>query len=479
MLKKSFPFIYFILFFLCASYFATILWISHEFHDPYFEYIIFNIESEKTDLDNFSSKILSNYLTYCILFPLFCTIIYIYLEQTIKYFLDTKVRNAQMRFIYNKLIFKKLPIYLVIFASIFAFLKFGIFDYIKISHNNKADYIQENYQDPKIVKITPDRNLKNLILIYVEGLNWSYGDKSIFQKDLLKELKQHEKLKFREYIQTPGAKITMSALVATQCGLPLKIVSFLADEYQNYHLENFLPGAKCLGQTLKDFGYNNIFLGGAKLSFAHKGDFLKAHGYDETYGFDYWLSLKNYHESDLKDWGLNDHNLFREARKKLDNLIAKKELFNLTILTLDTHGPNFPEKNCKKNASLHDSVQCSTREVAKFIEYVKDKGYLENTNIVIIGDHIGYPIKNTENKKIYNSWISKNTMPKNRETIIAFDIAPSILEFIGLRINEKKYGLGYSAFFNKPKNFDENRMNNMKQNILGRSKFYLDHLWTK
>ncbi len=474
---------YFLLFCFSASYLSTILWISDEFNNPYFEYILFNISSEKKDLDSFDNLIILKYIIYCLCYPILFSGFFVFLEKNLKYYSDNKVRSLAIRNFFNKFILYKLPIYLAVFATFFAFYKFGIFGYINNNYYNNSDYIKENYIDPKSIKILNRTKPKNLILIYVEGLDRSYGDLDVYKEDLLEELKKHEKLKFNQYIQVPGTEMTMAAIVATQCGIPLKIISILFDQHtQNNYLKFFLTKAKCLGQSLKDLGYNNIFLGGARLSFANKDNFLKSHGYDETYGLKYWLNSGRYTRSNMHGWGLHDKDLFVEAKRKLDELMQKKNLFNLTILTLDTHGPDFPDRFCKKNSTIKDVIRCSTNQIADFIQYIKDKDYLDNTNIVVIGDHLGIMaserIIKLKDRTIYNSWISKDEFPKNRNQIVAFDIAPSIIEFIGFDIEGDRYGLGYSAFFNKPKNFDENIINDIKKNVLNRSNFYTD-LWKK
>lgn len=243
---------------------------------------------------------------------------------------------------------------------------------------------------------------------------------------------------------------------------------------------NFFPGVTCLGDSLKKLGYSNTFLGGAHPTFAAKGSFLRDHGYDERYGKKEWAKTGKYSKDDLTGWGLKDDNLFTEARSKLDQLVKKNKPFNLTILTLNNHPPEgYQTKNCKNGQFYENKVKCSSNEIANFIQYVKDKNYLKNTNIVILGDHLSSAktpvldkLNKIKNRTIYNSWISQDKFSKNREKILHFDFAPSILEFIGFDIKNHKYGLGYSGFAKTAKKFDENRDKTIEQNVLKDSKFY-------
>ena len=48
-------------------------------------------------------------------------------------------------------------------------------------------------------------------------------------------------------------------------------------------MSSFFPQNICLGDILKNSGYENYFVQGANLRFAGKDVFLKSHGFDHLY----------------------------------------------------------------------------------------------------------------------------------------------------------------------------------------------------
>lgn len=402
-------------------------------------------------------------------------------EESLKHFLRKKITPKYYKKI-ERFIVNRIPTYIILAVTIFAFIKFDIAN--DLTYEKGDDYFSKNYINPADIKINK-KNPKNLILIYVESLENTYSNKDLFQKDLLQSLNSHKKISFDNFVQVPGTGWTMAGMTASQCGIPLKALMLEDINLQGERLKSFLPNAVCLGDSLKKLGYKNIFLGGAPLEFAGKGKFLKSHGYDEIYGRDDWLASGRYNESDMNNWGLQDDDLFSEAKTQLDQLISSKKLFNLTLLTVNTHLPKgFMSKDCAKKGgkAFQDIVSCAADEVEDFIQYAHQKGYLENTNIVIMGDHLAMQnplydkLKTVKNRTIFNLWISKNHIAKNRDETVHFDIAPSILEFIGFDIVGDRYGLGYSAFSHKKMQPNLNRIIDMEHGLLKGSKIY-DHLW--
>ncbi len=350
---------------------------------------------------------------------------------------------------------------------------------------NKDDFIKDNYIKPVVVKSHKIKQ-KNLILIYIESLEKTYGNKLIFGENLLKSLDDLPGFEFKNYTQTPNTEWTMAAIVGSQCGIPLKS-TVIAREPMNAvgaFSKQFLPSAICLGDVLKEAGYYNEYMQGASLGFAGKGKFFQGHGYHNIRGREEWLATK-YSSEDMSEWGLYDDLLMQEAKITLDSLVKSKKLFNLTILTLDTHFPNgYFSQTCKNGGgkNFQDIIKCSSNEVTKFIKYIIDKGYLEHTNIVILGDHLAMPNEISDlvikepKRSIYNKWITKDNFEANRQEITHFDISPTILSFIGFGVSQGRFGLGYSAFGKNINNYDPKLVGDYHLHLTKQSVFYND-LW--
>jgi phosphoglycerol transferase len=358
---------------------------------------------------------------------------------------------------------------------------------IKRSFVKNTDYFQSHYVNPHRM-VFHAAHPKNLILIYVESLENTYADPALFGRDLLKPLhdRQEKFVSFETYKQMPGTGWTMAAIVSTQCAVPLKTLTLFSNmNVMGQSLQVFLPKAKCLGDILAEQGYTNVFMNGSSLDFSGKGTFLKSHHYTEVYGRSEWIAkgvLRG--AEDLNAWGLPDDRMFEQAKIKLSALIKSHKPFNLTLLTVDSHGPSgFINQSCQKK-SYHDFkgvISCSAEELSDFINFVKDHGWLDQVDIVILGDHLAMDnpvydkLQAHSERTIFNMIISPQKLVKNTNTIVHFDLLPTLLDLLGIQYEGNQLGLGYSAIsprFVQP----ADRLALMEASIAQYSKTY-NQLW--
>lgn len=313
------------------------------------------------------------------------------------------------------------------------------------------DWIATLYRKPASFDI-PKRK-KNLVLIYGESLEFSYGTRP-FDGHLLHALEHGELAhakSFAHFKQMAGTGWTIAGMVASQCGVPLKPLGIFGQNQFGDNANQFLPNALCLGDVLRTSGYRNVFLGGASTKFAGKGMFLHAHGYDEVLGREEWRSRNP--EFPLNEWGLNDDDLFAEALKKLALLSRSGDPFNLTILTVGMHPPDgFLAPSCPRTfGDLRDTVACTAHLIDHFVESAHSAGYLENTDVVVLGDHLSQ--RNSQHEKldavaersVFNEFLTSSDLQPNRSEIDHFDLAPTILSALGYRFPGGEFGLGCSA----------------------------------
>lgn len=317
----------------------------------------------------------------------------------------------------------------------------------------QQDYFSDGYRDPGQVALSASGRPRNLVLIYVESLENAYGNADLFGKDLLAPLGRLGGHSFAAYHQVPGATWTIAGMVATQCGVPLAVYS---SEEMRFSDEGraFLPGATCLGDILQAHGYRNVFMGGAPLSFAGKGTFLRDHGYGERYGKEEWVAAGT-RWGDLGGWGLFDDALLARARKRLAELHASGQPFNLTLLTLDTHNPQgFVSPTCARQGvrDFAGLVGCTSGQLAEFVRFAQDQGYLEDTVLVILGDHlaVGNPVydkvRRQADRTIVNLFVGAPAPPRPAQALVPFDMFPSLLDILGIKVPGGRLGLGVSAW---------------------------------
>lgn len=382
----------------------------------------------------------------------------------------------------GQVLYSALPVAAITVGVTALLLKLSAFSFV--GYRFADDHFSGHFANPKNVNLKAMK-LKNLVLIYVESLENTYGDTRAFEKDLLRPIRQLGGVSFDSYLPAAGTTWTIAGMVATQCGVPLRVYSeYNIKKRHATQTRSFLPGATCLGDILQTNGYHNVFLGGAPLSFAGKGEFLKDHGYQTVYGRDEW-EKEGLMPSEVNEWGLYDSALFERAKAKVKILHESGQRFNLTLLTLDTHNPRgFLSKFCISRGAkkFEDIVECTSQQLADFIKFLSDSGYLKDTNVVILGDHLAVPnpvfdrLKLVPERHIFNQFISDAAPAKNTDVILPFDLFPTIIEFTGIQVQGDRLGLGYSGFFEPEVRRPEHRLEELTLPSLGGSASY-NSLW--
>lgn len=372
----------------------------------------------------------------------------------------------------------------ILLAAAVAFWLWDVSAFKYLEANFGPDYFGANYVPPGAVALH-ETQAKNLVLIYVESLETGYADRNAFGRNLLEPLTALHGTSFPDYEQAPGTGWTIAAMVATQCAVPLERVSIFDGNTQGQMMESFLGKAVCLSDLLAQRGYRNVFMGGASSSFAGKDKFLRQHHYHEIYGKEEWLQ-RGASESAMNGWGLYDADLFREAKARLRGLAASKQKFNLSLLTVDTHEPaGMLSPQCAQQgyADRFDGVvSCTAAAVADFVRYAERNGYLENTNVVIVGDHLSRKnplspqLAQMPRRTIFNAFLAHEAPVPNRAQLLHFDLLPTIMEFIGYQVPGGRLGLGYSGFNAHRRLPPPERLAAMERDLLNRSSEYLA-LW--
>lgn len=477
--------------YLCAFFLIAIAyWVADNFGEPSLEQLLYHAQFGMGGLVDTDAAVIKSFLIWCALLPLLSSLLLVLIEYSIALFLThgsthwlTKpARMANIHFIkvFYWFIGHRAPLYALTAAAIYFGIQFSVTIFL---HNQFGkDYFAAHYLNPTAVKVEVVRP-KNLVLIYVESLENSYKEPKLFGKNLLSSLDHLKGLSFTDYRKAPGTWWTIAGITATQCGVPLKSVSLYDGNDQGEKMKTFLPNAVCLGDVLHEAGYHNVYMGGDALGFAGKGMFFKDHHYDEVYGRD---ELKGkLTDAELNFWGLYDDHLFAAVKTKLVELHKKQQPFNLTVTTIDTHGPDGHFSDYCKSLGVktfEGIVECTSHQVAGLVKFIKRSGYLKDTQVVILGDHLAMenPVSDkldrVKERLIFNQFISNSHFEKNRNHILPFDMFPTILDFIGFKVQGGKLGLGYTAF---SKEIDMSLIpdyEEMNQDLLNQSEMYLD-LW--
>lgn len=328
-------------------------------------------------------------------------------------------------------------------------------EYIILSHTTSTLY-EENYIYPDKQMSAPAHK-RNLILIYLESFEQNYAKTEYYEANLIKSLQslQQQGNYSLEYRALNSANYSIGALVATHCGIPL-IFSQERDMYINSF---FLPETICFPEILKANNYQTEILKAADITFTDADKFALTHGYDKAWGKD--QILQQYPEFKQPQYqgtfgGLSDRALYDIAKKELARFSSDKP-FLLTLFSLDTHTPTTHiDSSCsKKFDDLRDAYMCADTAAADFISWLKNSPYWQNTNIIILGDHLlpgRIKTKRHPKRSIFNVFLN---LPQTHQIsqdkqFSALDIPASILESLDFELKNHSFGLGRSIFSDEP-----------------------------
>ena len=368
--------------------------------------------------------------------------------------------------------------------------KFHVREYIKLQKQNST-FIEDNYVDPKNVKITFPEQKRNLIYIYLESMETTYMDKEHGGNqdiNLIPELTELalENTNFSNTellggaLQACNTSWTIAGMVAQTSGIPLKI-PFDSNEYIGY--DKYLPGVYNLGDILNDNGYKNVLMIGSASAFAGRDTFFTLHGNYEIKDYYTAIDEKIIKKNHYEFWGMEDSYLFKWAKKELKKLSKGNQPFNLTLLTVNTHFPDgYIEDDCEvvvEDNQYANTIACSSKQVGEFINWVQKQDFYDNTTIILVGDHLTMAdnsiLKSDDYiRTIYNVIINSAISSDNTKNRIftSMDLFPTTLASLGITIENNKLGLGVNLYSNEKTLAEKFGIENIDMELSKKSSFY-------
>ena len=384
--------------------------------------------------------------------------------------------------------------------TVFAAFDVELVEYL-FHQSADTDLYEKYYKDPDEVSITfPDKK-RNLVYIILESMETSYLSKDLggaMEENLIPELYDlaEENLCFSNsndkvggFYTTKGATWTIGSMVAQTAGIPLKTPTEDVNQY-GASGEAFLPGVTTLTDILHDAGYTQALMVGSDVRFGGRKVYYEQHGMDAI--FDIYTARKdgiipaNY----FVWWGMEDLHLFRYAKEKLTELAGSPEPFAFTMLTVDTHHVGGYQcelcRESRSGESYDQSISCSSRQVAEFVEWIQQQPFYENTTVVIVGDHEsmdnGYFARMAPNdyqRLLYNCFINTPATAKqttNRH-FAAVDLFPTTLAAIGCTIEGDRLGLGTNLFSGVKTLTELHGFDRFNNELAKASTYYEEHFW--
>lgn len=482
-----------VLLFLAILLFFTANWYIRKFGDTGFDSILFTLFSNTggAQTSDLIISFLIGGLTPALLAFGVSEFVLFAFPKTKK--LSLKLKKAQLNILPVKH-WCSVAISLILSAVLLfsASLVSGLLEYIH-GLTTISTIFEEKYVDPKDVTIEFPEEKRNLIYIFLESMETSYFSKEQgggLDYSIIPELYDlaDTNINFSNndgvggFLTPNGTTWTVAAMTAHTSGVPLK--SPPSFERNTYGKDSFLPGLNTLNDVLNKNGYYQALMVGSDASFANRDVYYENHGVDKIY--DLYSARKDgivpedYHVW----WGMEDEHLFEYAKKELPKIAGKDEPFAFTLLTVDTHFTNgYICELCenKYDEQYENVMACSSKQVAKFLKWLKKQSFYKDTTIVITGDHLTMDsqyiernVKKGYDQRVYNCIINSATTSdtyKNRE-FTSLDMFPTTLASMGCKIQGERLGLGTNLFSTKKTLVEEMGFNEFNKQLGLNSKYY-------
>ena len=346
--------------------------------------------------------------------------------------------------------------------------KAGLGEYIH-NINTESDWIEMSYVDPAKTSLTFPEKKRNLIYIFLESVELTYTDEAsggAFKYNCLPNLTALAQSEGADNFRGTETKLngghalscttwTMGAMFGQTSGLPLKIA---IDGNSMDTQEAFFPSITTLGDILEDNGYKNVLSIGSDAAFGGREAYFTGHGNYEIHDYKYAQANKLIPENYFVFWGFEDQKLFEFAKNDLSELAKSDQPFNYTMLTVDTHFEDgYVCEQCKNELDTQyaNVMRCSDRQVTEFVKWCQSQDWYDNTTIVLVGDHptmdkdfcqdVPSSYDRTVFLTILNSAVDE-ARPNDFRTISTFDMFPTTVAALGIKIKGERLGLGTNLY---------------------------------
>lgn len=487
-----------ILFALGLAAFTGTNWGGQAFGTLAADQIIINLTSptEGTDIGVYISLFQGPVLTTALFTVVFCAIVFP------KWQLTYENNDKRVTLISNSIV--KIISTIVALAIFIGGCYYGIdkFQLVTLFNGYVIDspYIEENFVDPDSANITFPEEKRNLIFFYLESMENTYFSKEFggyFEENLMPDLAElskegivfsHTENTFGGPVPTTGSGWSVSAMVNMSAGIPMKVP---AKPNAYGAPDNFLPGATTIGDILHEQGYEQSVMFGADAAFGGLNFFYDSHG--DFNILDHkgviekgWLS-EHYNVW----WGYEDDKLYEFAKTELTRLASLDKPFHFVMETADTHAPNgYLSDNAEKkfDNQYANCIYYSQAEAVKFIRWIQQQDFYENTTIIIIGDHLSmadsfFTNVNNYRRTMYNLFLN---VPENLQNIpteykfnrtwAPFDMFPTTLASIGVTFNGNRLALGTNMFSGEKTLLETDGFSKVNEELSNRSKFYNENI---
>lgn len=359
-------------------------------------------------------------------------------------------------------------------------------------------YIEERYAMPGPAEFTFPDGKNNLVILFIESMEWTYSDPDIFSPSMTPRLRELAKRGIALYgqRQATGTGYSASGFRSLLFGLPGRpfvsvrnMVDMFFGRIRFEDLEAEDKGPKdyrdyTLVGILEQHGYAVSVFRGAEASFGGYGTLLEQATtnrkmFDAAYFLENSPSL---HGEKQNGWGVNDSFLYDRGREYLAENGAKGP-FATIFMSVNSHAPgNYEPGMPRPYGDYRDTLVQSDALVADFVEWLLKQPFADKTTIVVMGDHLLgeslMPSKAVmppmDRRHIMVNFINPRVAAPpgvDRKIFATWDLTATVLEAAGARFPGRRFGMGTSVFSDAPTLFEKEGIGFYEKSIKKRSRF--------
>ena len=286
----------------------------------------------------------------------------------------------------------------------------SVFGYDKASKLVREFYDEKKQNDNSNSKENDYTNVfegKNIIVIHAESMMTQDMTLSFNDKELTPNLNKlaSEGLFFSNFYSQVSVGTSSDSEFTFNTSL---MPASTGTVFVNYWKRTY----EAIPNILKQKGYYTASMHANNASFWNRNVMHETLGYDKFYAKD---TFDNSNEDNIIGLGLSDKEFFKQATSKIKNISEKNKNYYVTLITLSNHTPwddedkygsytvdykytetdesgNVVEKTLPymegtELGRYFKSVHYADEAIGEFIDMMDSEGLLDNTVIVIYGDH--------------------------------------------------------------------------------------------
>lgn len=324
------------------------------------------------------------------------------------------------------------------------------------------------YVKPTAENVVFPEKKRNLVFIYLESIENTYASKDAGgsqDKNYIAELTalagEDDCVNFSNTDRLGGASVFVPAISYTQ-GSTVAQTSGIAlnTQFSQFYKDPEYPEMVRLEDILHDNGYEQLYIEGSKGEFSLYDKYVGR--YENSRVFDRKTAAEEGYSDENADyiwkWGIEDSKLVEITKQLITEMSKKDKPFFVTMYTMDTHTFESGHRCKDCDSSIKNdylaSVDCTSRRIAGFVEWIRQQPFFENTTVILVGDHLGnekttkVEISDDYTRTTYNCIINPAKKPaENKNRIFSsLDMFPTALSAIGAEIKGDRLGLGTDLF---------------------------------